>query len=376
MKVYLIKSTACYHYSGLGFVFSIVDEKQLMILKDLLPWYQILGEKELKDLPILDEEILDNYRRLFFSQPEIRKNKLRDDPNYMWYKYTNEVDEIFYNRKSVQNQIKDAVTSTFGDWKEYIFKKLVIEISKQGYDDSGSFLYSELEDKLGALRTLCLTSDKILETDWRDVYDNRSILLEQVCPSYAQFLSIVQNVFGFINVEISDSGTTSEYIPDTDKYSTTENVRLKNIVDSTRTYRDKMGKICKVLLDETNNLELNDLVWLPRDFRKPLEILGPERIRALGYHKFKVENELMNVEAEILIYNEMKKMFKVGEKYPHWYVTEVLKKLFKEYNYQKPPLAATHMRKVFYTSRCKMKTRDGKECRGFKIIGYKEKLGD
>lgn len=367
MKIVLLKSLSLDEKNDIPFpVFAIVPEINVIELQNLLPWVKIWGEKELIDLPIPEEILFENYEKLFYSQPEIKRLGL--DKNKLWNKYSPEVDKIFFSEKSLSDQLSQTINPSEISWKELLFRKLLIRISVWGGDNTGTLLFSEMDNPLSQFYRMSLTKDIFLERDWRFLYDSKSDLLELICPSYKIFLDAVKSAFNHINVSIDEYGVPKEYILKTDKYGSKEIVDLMDFINGPGIYRKKMKRICDVLLNPDNNIELKDLSWLLSKYKDPLERLGAERIRELGYDRYHIDQEILALDLEVIVKNELKKKLKIGEKYPNWYVKELLNNLSKDFGCKKR-FNSTYIHKFFATSRCNIVGDDGKKCRGYKILG-------
>ena len=362
IKLFIVKST----YLDGRIVFTITDEPEQLCF--WLPWSEVLNREKIISgkYPSGTKDIIKNYWNIFINQPEIKKLKISNES--AWYFYDERVVKQVLNSKLIYNMILDYKESK--DWKELLYRKLIAEIEQIGGDESGSLLLEEFENKLGDIYKFYIMKDKILEIDWRNLYDN-CWGINHLCESYKVFLDLVEKIFGFINVEILPGGKVREYIPKTDLYASTEIIKLKNILDELGGYFEtKMKSICDLLLDNLCPITMDDLMWIQNRFKEPLLLLGAERIKALGYKEKDLKEEIENLKKEKIIGEDLIEIFKVGNKYPAWYISEILKQVFKDRFYNKRP-TASFIKRFFYVSRCKSKTRDGRECLGYKIIKIK-----
>lgn len=362
IKLFIVKSA----YLGGKVVFTITDEPEQLCF--WLPWSEVLDREKIISgkYPSGTKDIIKNYWNIFINQPEIKKLKISNES--AWYFYDERVVKQVLNSKLIYNMILDYKESK--DWKELLYRRLIAEIEQIGGDESGSLLLEEFENKLGNIYKFYLMKDKILEIDWRNLYDN-CWGINHLCESYKVFLDLIEKIFGFINVEILPGGKVREYIPKTDKYSSIEIIKIKDTLDRLEgRYFDKMKSICDLLLDKSKDIIMDDLMWISNRFKEPLLLLGPERIKALGYKEDRLKLELENIKKEKIIGEDLIEIFKVGNKYPAWYISEILKQVFKDRFYNKRP-TASFIKRFFYVSRCKSKTRDGRECLGYKIIKIK-----
>ena len=103
------------------------------------------------------------------------------------------------------------------------------------------------------------------------------------------------------------------------------------------------------------------LVEQSHDFLNVLKFFNEEK---------ELKEEIENIKKEKIIGEDLIEIFKIGNKYPFWYISEILRQLFKDRFYNKRP-TASFIKRFFFVSRCKSKTKDGRECRGYKIIKIK-----
>ena len=137
-----------------------------------------------------------------------------------------------------------------------------------------------------------------------------------------------------------------------------------------RPYVEKMKKICKLLTDSKKEITIYDLLWLPVIFKEPLMVLGPERIRALGYQKNILYEEINNILKEAAVKDLIIKKFRIGGRYLRKEIKLGLENIFKEVRYNKTPVS-TYILKIFNVTQCKFIDSEGKESRGYIINSIK-----
>lgn len=368
MNVFLLKTAYYFYDNKPGFIFKVVNEKELNFLIKFLPWCQIEAQKELTEFPIQKNRIIENFKNLFYGQPEIIHKKIE---GLEWYVYTDLVKEIFLDKKPLQDQLMDT-NYLCNEWSDCILKPLIIELSLIGNDNSGSLKESILNNRMSKFRTVLTNLNEILEKDWRYLYHNEAFL-RYVCPDYNKFLNAVENIYGYINLKINKDKSIEEYIPDLSRQYLKEVCELKNYIDNNegKTYVEKMKKICKVLLDKSKGVSVHDLTWLPTTLKEPIMILGPERIKALGYQKSVLYEEIENITKETIIREMIIEKFRIGGKYLRRDIKKYLGLIFKEVKYKKTPVS-TYILKVFDVIPCKLTDLNGKESRGYIIKSIKK----
>jgi hypothetical protein len=368
MKVFLLKTVYYFYDNTSGFIFKVVSEKELNFLIKSLPWYCIEAQKELTEFPsIQKDKIIKNFKDLFYGQPEIIHKKIE---GLDWYIYADFVKEIFLDKKSLQDQLIDANPCYDQDYG--MSSALIIKLSVMGNDNSGSLKNNIVNNKLSKFRTILSNLTEVLEKDWRYIYHNEP-LLKFICPDYNEFLNAVINIYGYINLKINEDKSIEEYIPNPDRLYLKEVCELKEYIDKNqgKTYVDKMKRICRILLDKSKGVTVHDITWLPTTLKEPIMVLGPERVRALGYQRSILYEEIENRTKENIIRDKIIGRFRVGEKYLRRDIKKYLDTIFKEVKYKKTPVS-TYILNIFDVIPCKLTDLDGKESRGYIIKSIKK----
>lgn len=371
MKILLVHSISLNEKNDIPFpVFGIIPDEIFQDIRGNLPWYQIVGEKDLIEASGIDRNfVFENYKKVFFSQPEHLKEKL--NIKLLWNIYTDNIDKLFFEDKTIQDQLMDALNnpSIIIDPKERLFRNLLIKVSSWAGDITGSLIFTELDNKTSYFYKTSMSKSKFLEKDWKDIYKKGSDLLRLICPDYNIFLRAVKETFGTINVSIEKSGKTKKYTPKTDLYGSKEMVKLMEFIESSGVFKMKLKRVCDIILNPSNPIDLKDLDWLPNSIKEPLDRLGPERIKALGYNLSEIQEEILYLDLELTIKNEALKKFRLGERYPRWYIKEFLNKLAKELGCKKT-FTATHILNFFEVEKCWIGKKEDQR-RGYKIIKIK-----
>ena len=113
-------------------------------------------------------------------------------------------------------------------------------------------------------------------------------------------------------------------------------------------FTDKMKYLCESCLDK-KSLELI-LTQVPIDYSTYYTVLGPERIKALGYQKSRLENDLQNFKKSNLIFPLVKEKIisdlKIGQKISLSEIKQGLKEIYEYFNYERSP-KATDILEIF-----------------------------
>ena len=130
----------------------------------------------------------------------------------------------------------------------------------------------------------------------------------------------------------------------------------------------------KYLCSLSESVVLVILSHLPSSFQNYYTVLGPNRIRALGYNVTKIREDyeavLGNQEIDIksVIINE----FLIGGRYTKTYIKEKLSSIYSSLGYSKTP-KATDLEDYFEVSVCRIPNKEtGKRDSGYQIIKIKE----
>ena len=144
-------------------------------------------------------------------------------------------------------------------------------------------------------------------------------------------------------------------------------------------FTDRMRYLCNNDFSDKKILNLV-LSQIPIDYSTFYNTLGPERIKALGYQKSKLEKDLqdiLNINSNFSdIQNKVLVEFHVGQKIPLAEIKQKLKDIYCEFNYNKTA-KATDLIEFFEVSECLLtRVVDGekKRVKGYEIISKKEKL--
>ena len=130
---------------------------------------------------------------------------------------------------------------------------------------------------------------------------------------------------------------------------TTERINsVVTIFNSLPYFTDKMKYLCENSLDK-KSLELI-LTQVPIDYLTYYTVLGPERIKALGYQKSRLENDLQNFKKSNLIFPLVKEKIisdlKIGQKISLSDIKQELKEVYEYFNYERSP-KATDILEIF-----------------------------
>lgn len=170
--------------------------------------------------------------------------------------------------------------------------------------------------------------------------------------------------------EISNTPITPET---TEKRAILDSLQLT--IDGQGVFRDKMKAICDVLLNPDLNITIQDLYFLPLEYRNLLNKMEPNRIKANGYNKFRISQELDKIN-NLTIYSDSIKSticstFNVGEKYLLSDIKTKLQEIYNSLGITKTA-KATDLLEYFEVEIYNIANKEtGKRVKGYKIINTK-----
>jgi hypothetical protein len=132
----------------------------------------------------------------------------------------------------------------------------------------------------------------------------------------------------------------------------------------------------KYLCSLTESTVLSILPHLPSSFQNYYSVLGPERIRALGYNvtKMRLEYEGVMGNQEIDIRPIIASVFVVGNEYTKAEIKKKLKEIYDSAGYTKTP-KAVDLGEYFIIKNCLISNKEtGKRDNGYKILKLKEDI--
>jgi hypothetical protein len=150
---------------------------------------------------------------------------------------------------------------------------------------------------------------------------------------------------------------------------------LRSIYKSNGSFESKIKSICEFLLNPKwyGKVHVSDLYWLPLNVRNYLLLLGPERIKAVGYAEASIRKEIKNniLSEDLGLKQSLVDNFLIGEKYSLKIIKEGLSKIYSRYGITKTP-KATDLEEYFNVKKCTIYPKDGKKTNGYEIISLKE----
>lgn len=207
-----------------------------------------------------------------------------------------------------------------------------------------------------------------------------------VLDSFRQIDNMVDHIID--ELHIRTISRVWEYVKDTfgilpKEINSIEDNELRNEVGDfmikfgkAKFYTDKMRLLCESGLSE-KALSLV-LSQIPPNYSTFYNTLGPERIKALGYQKSKLEKDLqdiLNINSNFSdIQNKVLAEFHVGQKIPLAEIKQKLKDIYCEFNYNKTA-KATDLIDFFEVSECLLtRVVDGekKRVKGYELLSKKE----
>lgn len=351
----------------IDYAFTLIGENKLEYLNKILPWFEIIGHKNLNEYPV-PVDPLKSYKDLFFKQPELLGiSPIKSEGVFKWYPYSDIIKEIFCDR-SINLFLQNSLVVDEGNWKKYFYKKLLISISIAKGDISGSIVHSEFEDINNLSYRIFYIKNQMTEYDWKEIFKVKSPQLNYLCPDYSEFIYHVESTFGFINFEINPlTGSISKYLPKTDRYDLADMEYIIKFIGSKGTEETKLRKVCETLSNPTKNITIEDLFWLPWKIREPIERLGIDRIKALGYSFYYIRQDLLYLDLEFLLKERIQGILKIGKAYPRKYIKSLIKDLLIELKFPRS-LPASTIKKFFEIKEVLMSGERGKRVHGYKIL--------
>ena len=150
---------------------------------------------------------------------------------------------------------------------------------------------------------------------------------------------------------------------------------LSGILLSSGRFSEKMKYICDFLLDEEfyGYVSISDIRNLPRNYRNYLNILGPEKIKSLGYRESDIMNEIYNIQSKDVLFLEFSNIFKLGTRYTLKDIKEIISNIYVKLNLSKAP-KATDLLEYFEVKQVLIYDPETKkQSKGYEIIGLKIK---
>ena len=143
-------------------------------------------------------------------------------------------------------------------------------------------------------------------------------------------------------------------------------------------FTDKMKYLCNT--DFSNKRVLNLILsQIPLEYSTYYNILGSDKIKALGYQKSKLEKELQDIINVNPIFSDIQdkllKEFYIGQKISLSEIKQKLKHIYEDFNYKKTP-KATDLLDYFEVSECllpRVINEEKKRVKGYNILNYKIK---
>jgi len=141
-------------------------------------------------------------------------------------------------------------------------------------------------------------------------------------------------------------------------------------------FTDKMKYLCNT--DFSNKRVLNLILsQIPLEYSTYYNILGSDKIKALGYQKSKLEKELQDIINVNPIFSDIQdkllKEFYIGQKISLSEIKQKLKHIYKDFNYKKTP-KATDLLDYFEVSECllpRVINGEKKRVKGYNILNFK-----
>ena len=141
--------------------------------------------------------------------------------------------------------------------------------------------------------------------------------------------------------------------------------------NSDNNFERRMKMLCdcyfsnpKFFIDYTKSLQ----TIIPREYQNYINLLGFERIRALGYKESDIQKEIAS-NRTLNSSTSITSLFSIGSKYTKKQIKEMLREFYEENNITKTP-KASDLEEYYNLKACKVKIEDKWE-NGFEIISLK-----
>ena len=131
-----------------------------------------------------------------------------------------------------------------------------------------------------------------------------------------------------------------------------------------------MKALCELLFEYSGRLSLENLHFIPMDYRCYINYLGIDRIRANGYKELDIKNEMNSLLSTSDVRAKFIETFIIGSKYSLKESKLMISEIYQELNIIKTP-KATDLEEYFNIRKCIMII-DGKRINGYELLSLKE----
>ena len=106
--------------------------------------------------------------------------------------------------------------------------------------------------------------------------------------------------------------------------------QLRDSYRSNGAFEDKMKEVCLILLDSKWNgyIHISDLFWIKLTQRNYLYILGPERIKNIGYKESDIKREIFSLYSKDLVKSELIKNIIIKKRYNLKELKEIIQSIY------------------------------------------------
>ena len=320
--LYIIKS-----YTNRGYIYKIGYAKD--VNKRFQQYYH--HNPTCKLISTRDGEIEDETKlHLYLSHKGFRYHKLNE-----WYLGKDEVLNLFH-------QDMRKINKYLWKYREDIFKREDFRKFYQDTDSTNKRIYQELFDKYsGNLRIY----DKVVPETGETIKSNSKV--------------VDKIYYNKINTTI----ILEDDLP-------VEIINFFNQFETLSTFKDSLRFFCEY---QFSSDEIRKLVLfrIPVEFQNYYYILGPDRCRALGYQKSKLDNEIemINNKKSDTILSIISNSFQVSQRYTLKEIKERLGEIYISLGLSKTP-KAKDIEEYYEVMKTKVTTSDGVRD-GYKLLNIK-----
>ena len=290
---------------------------------------QIMGRQRLNENP------WKNRAELYFKA--LHKSNLQMTQE----KFDQYIDNKINNTRSLLESIDRAAEAGSGEGYQILAEKIKVATKLQHYQTD----YAAVNEHAGrgmkvVFNNLVLISEKrafdIQQIDYRDR-------------------------FAVFNTIASTGVNISSFLHVTDLVATFNNIKRPE---------DKFRFLCE------GNLSSSEISYIldqaPAKYKKCYELLGPERLKAVGYNATSILRELKNLSVDVSkLAPRVYERFLVGTKYSSQEIKQELSSIYAEAGYN-GKISAQVIKKYFEVKDCKLQNEaTGKWDRGFEILSVK-----
>ena len=199
--------------------------------------------------------------------------------------------------------------------------------------------------------------NKLVYLSEKRAFELRSNTYKTVFNVYNEFQSLLEEV------SLESSELMNQFI-----------LECKDLYEQKTFFVEKMKVLCELFLNERTRgrISPSDILWISREYKNYLNILGPERIRALGYCEVNLKKELANLSGSFKVLEELIMVFTIGNRYLLKDIKDILKDIYQKLGLTKTA-KASDLEEYFEVRIVWLKDPiSKKQSKGYEILSLKE----